>query len=75
MKKEIIAELKLELQMRRNVWPKIKGKSDTFIKIEHQDRYATMENALRIFQAMTDAEFNKFTSIINKPPVDQGELF
>jgi hypothetical protein len=70
-KKQIIAELSRESAMRRKVW---KRQGDYFVNREHQNQYDAIECAIRIFQALTDAEYNRLAAVVNEPTV-QKELF
>lgn len=57
-----ITEIKTELGMRRQVWRKVteKGGEIRFLSDDHQRRYKAMEDMMKVFSAMTDAEVNKF---------------
>lgn len=75
MKKTIIKEIDTELKMRRKVWPRIYGETETFVKPEHNDRYKALNLAKSIFEQITDAEFTKYTLRITTKVDDQPTLF
>ena len=75
MRKKIIAEIKTELAMRRKVWPRIYQQSEQFVKPEHQSRYNILKECLAFFEAMTDADFAKFSINRQVPPNNEPTLF
>lgn len=60
--KDIIAEIKRELAMRRKVWPRIPQQEETFVSSDHQRQYNALKAALSAFEAMTPAEFQTITT-------------
>lgn len=40
---DIKAEIRRELKMRRQVWPRVTGMAESFISMEHQKRYNVLK--------------------------------
>lgn len=75
MKRAIIKKIDTELKMRRKVWLRIYGETETFVKPEHNDRYKALNLAKSIFEQMTDSEFLKYTLRITTKADDEPTLF
>ena len=63
---DFIAELKLELTKRRQVWARIPGESVRFMDLEHQRRYEVLDDIKTFLEQMTPQEFAKVIDRIER---------
>jgi len=78
-----IAELKTELQKRRQSWPRIRQQAGLeftypFVDTEHQRRYEVLEDLQTFLEQMTPAEFAKVIDRIERKRTEsqnQSTLF
>lgn len=66
-KKDLEAEVKAELSMRRKVWKNTPGDPPKFWDPTHQRRYDTLNQVLLILQGMTSREFEGVKTRITQP--------
>ena len=55
---EIKAEIRRELKMRRQVWPRVSGMAESFISMEHQRRYDILKQISEVLDYGKPEHYN-----------------